>query len=616
MRKYQLFPFCFLFFHFITHPFDTDVPIRGGIHQNRWLEDASGLVFSSWLTWVLVFAGVLFCLFLVIIIVRAQFKAKTANLVSQIEKLQAEIAERRQAEEALQESEERFRQVISSISHHIYVTEVTEDGDHVNHYISPNVESLTGYLWQRFIDDWEFWPSSVIYPDDRDQAAVQAKQLAMGQDSEVEYRMTRADGKNIWVRDSGRVERKGTSNIIYGVVSDITERKQLEEQLRQSQKMEAVGRLAGGVAHDFNNILTVIIGYSELLLHRYLDQKDPQRKDVEQISQAAEQAAALTRQLLAFSRQQVLQSKVLDLNTIVANVEQMLQRLIGEDIELATFFESTLGKVKADPGQIEQVIMNLAVNARDAMPEGGKLTLETANVFLDETYARQHVDLEAGPYVMLAVSDTGTGMSPETQARIFEPFYTTKKQGHGTGLGLATVHGIIKQSDGHIGVYSKLGQGTTFKIYLPRVDEDIDELADQSQVSAKYGQGSETILLVEDEDMVRELAHRVLIKDGYTVLEASHGTEALQVSQQYQGPIHLLLTDLVMPGGTSGRQLAEHLTSLRSEIKVLYISGYTGRAITHHGILKSGTAFLQKPFTPDALTRKVRQVLDAEVNGG
>ncbi len=521
-----------------------------------------------------------------------------------------DITERKQAEQALQEGEERFRQVISSISDHIYVTEVAEDGRHANHYISPNVETLTGYPMEKFMADWTFWPSSVIHPDDRARAAAQAKRLAMGQDSEVEYRMTRADGKVIWVRDSGRVERKGTSKFIYGVVSDVTERRQLEEQLRQSQKMEAIGRLAGGVAHDFNNILTVIIGYSELLLYRYLDADDPQRKDVEQINQAAEQAATLTRQLLAFSRQQVLQLKILNLNRVVANVENMLQRLIGEDIELVTYLEPTLGQVKADPGQMEQVIMNLAVNARDAMPEGGKLTIETGNVYLDEMYAGQHVGVESGPYVMLAVSDSGTGIDEKTQAHIFEPFFTTKEQGQGTGLGLATVHGIINQSGGHIWVYSKPGQGTTFKIYLPRVEAEV-ESARRSEGATKHTQGSETILLVEDEDSVRELAYRVLLRDGYTVLEAGDGAEALRLFKQHQGAIDLLLTDLVMPGGTSGRQLAEQLVSLCPEMKVLYMSGYTGKAIIHHGVLKPGMAFLQKPFSPDALAGKVRQVLDA-----
>jgi PAS domain S-box-containing protein len=390
---------------------------------------------------------------------------------------------------------------------------------------------------------------------------------------------------------------------------ELAERKRLEEQLIQSQKMEAIGRLAGGVAHDFNNLLTAIIGYSELLLGE-LNPYDPRRGDVEEINKAADQAAALTRQLLAFSRKQVLQPQVLDLNATVSNIEKMLRRLIGEDIDLVTILDPALGRVKADPGQIEQVLMNLAVNARDAMPQGGKLTIETTNVVLDKDYTQQHVEVQVGPYVMLAVSDTGVGMDQETQSHLFEPFFTTKGMGKGTGLGLATVYGIVKQSDGHIWVYSELGQGTTFKVYLPRVEEAA-EVVQRVQVPTESLQGREIVLLVEDEDIVRDLARLVLLQRGYTVLEARDGEEAIQICEQHEGPVHLIVTDVVMPGGMSGRQLAERLATLRPGMKVLYMSGYTDNAIAHHGVLEPGMAFLQKPFAPEALARKVREALDA-----
>jgi signal transduction histidine kinase/CheY-like chemotaxis protein len=387
-----------------------------------------------------------------------------------------------------------------------------------------------------------------------------------------------------------------------------TELSQTQEQLTQAQKMEAVGRLAGGVAHDFNNLLMVIIGRTALLLEA-LGAEDPTRRPIELIQKTANRAADLTRQLLAFSRKQVLQPVVLDLNGVVGNIGEMLKRLIGEDIVLVTILDPALGRVKADPGQIEQVIMNLAVNARDAMPQGGRLTLETASVELDAVYASQRVEARPGPHVMLALSDTGIGMDSETQARIFEPFFTTKGPGKGTGLGLATVYGIVKQSGGNIWVYSEPGQGTTFKIYLPRVDEPV-ESAEGAIAPARPLQGMETILLVEDEEAVRELARDVLRARGYTVLEARHGGDALKVCEQHRGPIHAMLTDVVMPR-MSGRELAERLAVLHPEMKVLYMSGYTDNAVVHHGVLDPGTVFLQKPFAPAVLVRKLREVLDA-----
>jgi CheY-like chemotaxis protein len=372
--------------------------------------------------------------------------------------------------------------------------------------------------------------------------------------------------------------------------------------------MEAVGQLAGGIAHDFNNLLMVINGYSDLLLS-YLEAGDPLRQDLEQIQQAGERAATLTRQLLAFSRKQVLQPRVLSLNHIVTNVEMMLQRLIGEDVKLTTALAPTLAPVRADPGQIEQMIVNLAVNARDAMPHGGQLTIATANIDLDTNYARQNVGVKAGAYVLLRVSDTGTGMDASTQARIFEPFFTTKPQGKGTGLGLATVHGIVEQSGGHIAVASAVGRGTTFTIYLPQAAPALEELKPNCGRSKTSVTGSETILLVEDDPGVRVATRRFLEEYGYIVLEAAHGLDALHLCQQHQAPIDLVITDVVMPH-MSGRELVDRLASIRPAMPVLYVSGYTDSAIIRHGVSQATITLLQKPFTADSLASKVREMLD------
>ena len=400
----------------------------------------------------------------------------------------------------------------------------------------------------------------------------------------------------------------GTITNFIAVKEDVSERKQLEQQFRQAQKMEAVGRLSGGIAHDFNNLLTVINGYSEIILDS-MKPDDLNRNRVGEIKKSGARAASLTRQLLAFSRQQVMEPQVLDLNSVIANMDKMLRRLIGEDIDLVTVAGKDLGRVKADPGQIEQIILNLAVNARDAMSEGGKLTIETQNAELDESYARDHVAVKPGPHVMLAISDTGAGMNPETQKHIFEPFFTTKGKGKGTGLGLSTVYGIVKQSGGNIWVYTEPGKGTTFKIYLPRIDEPL-EVHPPGKAEAEARSGTETVLLVEDEPAVRMLVLETVKLKGYRVLEAHNGAEALSIAAQHQGPIHLLITDVVMPE-MGGRVLAERLAASRLGMKVLYMSGYTDNAIVHHGVLEPGTAFLQKPFTPEALALKVRDVLDA-----
>jgi signal transduction histidine kinase len=403
-------------------------------------------------------------------------------------------------------------------------------------------------------------------------------------------------------------------------IVDLTERKkeeagrmraeaalrQSEEQLRQAQKMEAVGRLAGGVAHDFNNVLSVILGHGELLLER-LAPNDPMREDLEEICQAGTRAAGLTRQLLMFSRQQVIEPKVIDLGEVLTTMDNMLQRILGEDVELVSL-TPPVGRVTADPSHMEQVILNLVVNARDAMPTGGKLTIEIANIVLDETYAHEHLPVIAGSYVMLAVTDNGIGMDRETQLRIFDPFFTTKALGTGTGLGLSTVFGIVRQSGGTIWVYSELGQGTTFKIYFPRVDAEVDAV--KPQVAAVTLRGSETILLVEDEEQVRTIIVNILRRQGYRVISAQNGGEALLVCERETASIDLLVTDVVMPL-MSGPELSRRLVQVRPDMKVLCISGYTDDSIVRHGVVDSGVAFLQKPITPTSLARKVREVLDA-----
>jgi PAS domain S-box-containing protein len=421
----------------------------------------------------------------------------------------------------------------------------------------------------------------------------------------------RNDRTIVNVRLSGRAFRDERNTIFFELFAeDVTERRALEQQLRQSQKMEAVGRLAGGIAHDFNNLLMVISGYSEFLLGQIGD--DPgMRGHAQEIANAAARATSLTRQLLAFSRKQMLDPRIVDLNGVVAENVKMLTRVIGEDIDLVMVPGPDIGAVKADPGQIEQVIMNLAVNARDAMPQGGRLTIETANVTLDANYARFHAPVKPGDYVMLAISDTGVGMDADTQAHIFEPFYTTKGL-KGTGLGLSTVYGIVKQSEGYIWVYSETGKGTSFKIYLPRFSATGETLATQPALAADADQpipGHETILLVEDEENLRRLARQYLENQGYNVIDAPDGATAIQISQAHKGPIHLLLTDVIMPG-MNGRELANKVSPTRPDMRVLYMSGYTENHVGHNGTLDEGITLLQKPFTLPALKAKVREMLD------
>jgi len=427
-----------------------------------------------------------------------------------------------------------------------------------------------------------------------------------------------ATGEVIWKRKDGaaisirlRIRQvrgpTGEPDCLEGIAEDVTQQRSLELQIRQVQRLEAVGRLAGGIAHDFNNVLTAITGFSSLLLDE-LPAEDPKRQDVEEIRAAAARAATLTRQLLAFSRRQVLQPVVLDVNTLVRTLDRMLQRLIGEDVKLETRLAPSLAAVRADPGQLEQVIMNLAVNARDAMPRGGRLTIETADVVLDEAYARQHPGAKAGPQVLLAVTDTGTGMDAETRSHIFEPFFTTKGLGQGTGLGLSTVYGIVQQSGGHIAVYSEPGRGTSFKIYLPQVPDAVPG-AEALSAQIPAAGGRETVLLAEDDPAVRDVTSEILAQRGYRVLRAPDGQSALEIARSHAGEIPLLVTDIVMPGMT-GPELATALQAERPGVRVLYMSGYTDDSVVRHGVLAEGMPYLQKPFTPDALARKVRELLD------
>jgi len=449
---------------------------------------------------------------------------------------------------------------------------------------------------------WEF-----IHPDWRKLVRERREERLRGADvpSRYEMKVLTADGKERWIDFTATVVEWDRRPAVLGTAIDITEPKQLEEQFRQAQKMEAVGQLAGGVAHDFNNLLGVIIGYAELLAEE-VGTQEPLSHQINEVQKAGKRAADLTKQLLAFSRQQVLEVRVLNVNQAIRDMSKMLRRLIGEDVELITSLDPALGSVKADRGQFDQVIMNLAVNARDAMPQGGQFTVETANVELDEGYVREHYPVVPGRYVMLAVSDTGIGINEETQRHIFEPFFTTKEPGKGTGLGLATVYGIVKQSGGYIWVYSEVGQGTTFKIYFPRVEEPAEK-TEKHEEKIKSLRGSETVLVVEDDGALREVTCEFLRQAGYTVLAAKDGTEALTVAEQYQGPIHVLVTDVVMPR-MGGSELVERLKATRPGIAVLYASGYASQAFSQR-ILEEGLFFLPKPFTREGMCRKLQEVL-------
>jgi PAS domain S-box-containing protein len=517
--------------------------------------------------------------------------------------LHAEERQRWHAEAALRASEERFRALVENSSDALLLI----DAEGRVTYLSPSSVRHLGWKPEQMIGRSIF---DFLHPEDRELVGARMAETVdnPGKSIVVEVRFHHADGT--WrIMESVGVNRLADPAVAGIVVNarDITERRRLEAQLRQAQKMEAVGQLAGGVAHDFNNLLTAILGYCHLMLDE-IPEGDPLRLDLLEIQSAGDRAASVTRQLLAFSRLQMLQPQVVDINTLVTQLEKLLRRLISEDVELVTALAPDLRPVTVDPASVEQILVNLAVNARDAMPTGGRLTIETANVDLDDTYAVTHVAMTPGPYVMLAVGDTGEGMDAATRARVFEPFFTTKEQGKGSGLGLATVYGIVKQSGGYIWVYSEPGHGTMFKVYLaPTGSPSVAQPAARDAGSAL---GWETVLLVEDEDAVRALAREVLRRHGYVVLEARHGVDALRVAERHPDDIHLMVTDVVMPH-MSGRELAQRLGTVRPKMKMLFMSGYADHMLMHDD-LAPGAAFLQKPFTPEVFARKVRSILDTE----
>ncbi len=513
-----------------------------------------------------------------------------------------DLTEEKRAEQALHRSEASYRGLVEHAAYGIY--RATGDGKLL--MVNPALFTILGYGSAQELLKVDIARDLYVDPKARVRILERCEQFGSAIE-EVAWR--RRDGRVITVRLNGRTVRApdGALECFEFIVDDVTEQRALEERLRQTQKMEAVGRLAGGIAHDFNNLLTAILGSVDFL-RRALGPEHPEHAETEEIQKAAVRAADLTRQLLAFSRQQVLAPKVLELDALVTNLEKMLRRLIGEDVELRFAAKASRAAVRADPGQLEQVIVNLVVNARDAMPRGGRLTIETARVDLDAAYAWEHGTVEPGRYVMLAVTDTGVGIDRAAQARLFEPFFTTKEFGKGTGLGLATVYGIVKQSGGYIWVYSEPGRGATFKVYLPCVELAGEPVAAPQPPARALG-GTETILFAEDEPAVRNLARRVLEKHGYTLLLAATGRDGVQLAEQHGSPIDLLVTDVVMPE-MGGRELAQRLTARQPGLKVLYLSGYTDDAIVHHGVLDAGVAFLQKPFKPDELVRKIREVLD------
>jgi two-component system cell cycle sensor histidine kinase/response regulator CckA len=513
-----------------------------------------------------------------------------------------DITDRKRFEEALQESETSFRLLFASNPHPMWVFD-----RQTLRFLEVNDAALAHYGYSH--EEFLAMRLTDIHPSEDVGVLTESLHPTVEADSDRQLRPWRhrlKDGRVIQVEVATHAF-EGRPDVLV-VAHDVTERQFLQAQLLQSQKMEAIGQLAAGVAHDFNNLLGVITGYGELLL-KDVAPGQAGRSRVEQILKAADRAAALTRQLLAFGRKQILQPEVLDLNAVLSDVENMLRRLIGEQIEVFTSFADDLGNVRADAGQMEQVILNLAVNARDAMPGGGKIIIETANVELDETYTRTHADARAGPHVMLGISDTGTGIDPSILAQIFEPFFTTKEEGKGTGLGLSTVYGIVKQSGGHIGVYTEPGRGTTFKVYLPRIDAMGGRPERVTQPTPSDWSGTETILIVEDEESLRQMMREVLTSSGYSVIEATGAEEALVSLGSHPGPVHLLLTDVIMPR-MNGKQLAATIHERFPATRVLYISGYTSEAMGHHEILEAPAHFLQKPFTVEALLQGVRHALD------
>lgn len=517
---------------------------------------------------------------------------------------------RSRLEETLRQAEEKYRAIFEFAVEGIYQSTVSGQFLSVN----PAFTRMLGYESSKELISTVVDIGKQLYVDIKRRAEL----LQMLNEHDVvqgfEAQLYRRDGSKIWISENLRAVRAANGTIRYlgATCENITRRKDLENQLLQSQKMEAVGRLAGGVAHDFNNLLTVINGYSEFALGK-ATADDPLRKYLNEIRKAGERAVSLTRQLLIFSRRQALNLRLVDLNEIISDISKLLHRLIGEDIEFVIDLAPDLHQVKADPGQIEQVIMNLVVNARDAMPYGGKLTISTKNNELDECFVRENIGSQLGAFVMLSVSDTGCGMDEEVKSHLFEPFFTTKEAGKGTGLGLSTANGIVKQSGGFIRTSSAVNQGSTFEVFLPRGEKVNERSMEQSKGpthSRKAAGEPQTILLVEDEEMLRSLSCEVLRLDGYEILEAANGGEALLICEQHTNPIHLMVTDIVMPR-MNGRYLAERLISMHPEMKVLLVSGYIDVVIVHQEILGSGVSFLQKPFTPSELTKSVRETLDS-----
>ena len=526
------------------------------------------------------------------------------------------VTERKKAEDDLRASETRYRRLFESAKDGILILDA-DTGQVVD--ANPFLISLLGYSHADFLGKtlWDLGPFKDVAVSREAFRELQEKDYVRYDDLPLETR----DGRLINVEFVSNVYLVGQTKVIQCNIRDITERKRieaeheaehnkLEQQLQVSQKMEAIGILAGGVAHDFNNLLSVILSYTEFAMQK-LREDNPLKDDLLEVKKAGQRAAVLTQQLLAFGRKQLLQPVPLNLNQVAEGVEKMLRRILGEDIDFVQVLAPDLGVVRADPGQIEQVLMNLVVNARDAMSAGGKLTIETSNVELDEEYVAHHVSVKPGPYVQLAVTDTGCGMDEQTKTQLFEPFFTTKEKGKGTGLGLSTVYGIVKQSGGNIWVYSELGLGTTFKIYLPR-ELSVRATATRLRAIVEPATGTETILVVEDEEALRQIARRSLEAAGYTVLTAGAGDEALLISAQHAGIIHLLLTDVVMPR-MSGKALAQAFLKTRPTTKVLYMSGYADNAFVHHGVVDEGTNFIGKPFTATDIAHKIRSVLDCDI---
>src|SRR5580704_811128 len=530
-----------------------------------------------------------------------RFQDRDQDVLTLISQQLAAAIDRKRNEQALRRSEVCYRSLVQTAVYGIYRSSLE------GHFLDVN-PALIGVLgYNSALEVLALDPQADVFVDPAEYLRLVDEFRRSGRMDGFEVRWKRKDGASITVRISGRAVAGGDepADVLEAIAEDITERRVLEDQFRQAQKMEAVGRLAGGIAHDFNNLLMVISGYTEVLLDQ-LTPGHPLHAKAEAIQQASDRATTLTRQLLAFSRKQLLELKVIDVNAIVADMERLLRPLIGEDIELTTSLAPSVGCTRADAGQLEQVIMNLVVNAKDALPNGGKISIRTASVNLDDSYRPENTFIKNGPYVMISVSDNGEGMDRETQARIFEPFFTTKEKGKGTGLGLSTVYGIIKQSGGYVFVQSEPARGTVFTIYFPRVDEPSDAVGAAPVPLSAVG-GSETVLLVEDEDSVRQLVRETLESRGYRVLEAANGNAALTLAAAHADPIHLLITDVVMPG-LSGHELVQQLQPTRPDLKVLYLSGYAQDAFTP-GTSEAQKSFLQKPFTLQSLTRKVREIL-------